>query len=311
MKNIILVSIFIFVSLFSTNCKESKSIDSRTTSSDNQTVFKYVTPKSGLIMRSKPSTSGKKLGLIPFKSKVKIIEESKEVLTISGATGRWTKVNYNKQDAWVFGGFLGDEPSDSNENLDSGEFFGDKDNLKNYEAATSLFKKAKEVKKSSKEEALKLFKEANLKRSKIDLAKEKTSSFNRYDILDSFDSDIEYQLVEIEHCSKDNVQKKEFGSMDEAIKFANSAIKEKNLDALVSITGCVLATGRYGTESFPTYSPARKRLKEMLDKNELKPEEIDPEKPEEYKNLVNLGYLFVFEKDEKTKKWSLFMVSND
>ena len=51
-------------------------------------ITMYASAKSGLVIRSEPSTSGKKLGLVPYRSEVVVIGQGDREETIAGETGR-------------------------------------------------------------------------------------------------------------------------------------------------------------------------------------------------------------------------------
>ena len=69
----------------------------------------YITV-SKLFVRSKASTSGKKLGSLKLGDKIKIIARSKKSMTIAGKTSRWFKFSYKGKNGWVFGGFVSWKP---------------------------------------------------------------------------------------------------------------------------------------------------------------------------------------------------------
>lgn len=84
----------------------------------NESTFN-VTAENGLILRKNPDSESEKLGLIPFGSKIKVIEKTLEELTISDngtkITGNWVKIlTYNhpyfysetEEFGYVFAGFL-------------------------------------------------------------------------------------------------------------------------------------------------------------------------------------------------------------
>lgn len=71
----------------------------------------YVIAKSGLRMRSEPSIKGDVVTKIPFNSKVGVIEETGDEFEADGELGRWTKVTWQNNLGWVFGGFLGEGSS--------------------------------------------------------------------------------------------------------------------------------------------------------------------------------------------------------
>ncbi len=68
--------------------------------------YAWTTAESGLRVRDNASLNAKKIGLIPYNSKVIILEEKGEELTIAGKKGKWTKVKSREAEGWVFGGFL-------------------------------------------------------------------------------------------------------------------------------------------------------------------------------------------------------------
>jgi hypothetical protein len=75
-------------------------------------IERFIIAKSGLRMRNRPDLSGKKLMVIPYGMSVKLLEETGEAVTISGVTGRWSRVVFRKTTGWVFGGFLGSSVTD-------------------------------------------------------------------------------------------------------------------------------------------------------------------------------------------------------
>ncbi|MCB1308628.1 MAG: SH3 domain-containing protein [Leptospiraceae bacterium] len=75
---------------------------------------KFVSADGGLRMRQAPSLESARTLTIPDGSPVLIYETTGESLTISGRSGKWTRVDFEGNEGWVFGGFLVDEaPSPS------------------------------------------------------------------------------------------------------------------------------------------------------------------------------------------------------
>ena len=70
---------------------------------------RWISASKGLRMRDKPSLKGKKIGVIPFNTKVTFLEEKGANIVLVGRKGRWTKVKWDKKRGWVFGGFLSRE----------------------------------------------------------------------------------------------------------------------------------------------------------------------------------------------------------
>jgi len=76
---------------------------------------KYVTAESGLILREGPGLTYKRITLLPMNTAVAIKEYSNNMVTISGKTGRWARVETatgidNVQQGWCFEAFLADSP---------------------------------------------------------------------------------------------------------------------------------------------------------------------------------------------------------
>jgi hypothetical protein len=68
--------------------------------------FRVVTAQPSLRVRDSSGLQGKVLGAVPYSEKVDLLEETGAVLTIQGATGRWSKIRWKNLEGWVFGGFL-------------------------------------------------------------------------------------------------------------------------------------------------------------------------------------------------------------
>ena len=65
-----------------------------------------VISKGGLRMRETPDQKGEVMVVIPEGDKVELLETTGDEMTISGATGKWSKVKWKEKSGWVFGGFL-------------------------------------------------------------------------------------------------------------------------------------------------------------------------------------------------------------
>jgi hypothetical protein len=68
--------------------------------------YAYTIAKSGLIIRSEPSRSGKLVTILKRNTRVKIIETSAKSETIETVTANWYKIKYFDIEGWVFGGFI-------------------------------------------------------------------------------------------------------------------------------------------------------------------------------------------------------------
>lgn len=74
----------------------------------------FTTANNGLVLREKPTIKSKRMGLIPYGTKVDILGKTKKQVTIAKKTSNWFKVRYNNKSGWVFGGFLSDKPVSDN-----------------------------------------------------------------------------------------------------------------------------------------------------------------------------------------------------
>jgi len=66
----------------------------------------YILAKSGLRMRNRPSLNGTTLGAIPYRTRILILREKGKSIVLSGARGKWSKIQWGNTKGWVFGGFL-------------------------------------------------------------------------------------------------------------------------------------------------------------------------------------------------------------
>lgn len=73
--------------------------------------YRYINAPTGLKLREAGSTTAKEVGELPHSGKVAILEEAGATVSISGREGRWTRVKFNDQIGWTFGGFLSKEKS--------------------------------------------------------------------------------------------------------------------------------------------------------------------------------------------------------
>lgn len=92
----------------------------------------YVVALKGLRVRDAPGLYGKPIDLMPYGTDVYCIEESGEEITISGATGRWTKIAYQGGEGWTFGGYLLKTSIEGIALLDQMEFGMSIETLKRY-----------------------------------------------------------------------------------------------------------------------------------------------------------------------------------
>jgi hypothetical protein len=109
MKNLIIISLFLALSVQG----QSQVIIDHNVFADYTTIctsIYTVSAKSGVSLRSEPSTSGQRLAKIPHGKKVTLCEVYSEVVeTIEGKESSWMRVDFQGKKGYVFGAFL--EPS--------------------------------------------------------------------------------------------------------------------------------------------------------------------------------------------------------
>ncbi|MGJ4745243.1 SH3 domain-containing protein [Leptospira sp. SA-E8] len=66
----------------------------------------YVNSGAGIRIRSAPKLSSEKMGTIPYKGEVKILEKDQRLAHIDGFENYWYKIKSEEGDGWVFGGYL-------------------------------------------------------------------------------------------------------------------------------------------------------------------------------------------------------------
>jgi len=67
---------------------------------------RYINAHNGLMLRENPDINSKIILTIRHNEKVEFIEEKNEIIKIENKSGKWTKVKYNNNIGWIFGGFL-------------------------------------------------------------------------------------------------------------------------------------------------------------------------------------------------------------
>lgn len=87
------VSIFVYKKYYNNNARE-------------QFTEYRVNARGGLRMRMSPSIEAEYMLTIPHGTSVTFIEEQRDEVQVTGVQGKWTKVTWNGNTGWVFGGFL-------------------------------------------------------------------------------------------------------------------------------------------------------------------------------------------------------------
>ena len=66
----------------------------------------YILARSGLVVRSEPSLTGKKIGLLEYNTNIKVKKITDETLVVSGIKNKWVEIKNNGKKGYVFSGFL-------------------------------------------------------------------------------------------------------------------------------------------------------------------------------------------------------------
>ncbi len=70
---------------------------------------RWVSGEDGIRMREFSDSDSDTITIVPRAAKVKLLEETGDDMIISGQTGKWSKIEWNNQTGWAFGGFLSEE----------------------------------------------------------------------------------------------------------------------------------------------------------------------------------------------------------
>ncbi|MCB1172494.1 MAG: SH3 domain-containing protein [Leptospiraceae bacterium] len=100
MQTLRIILAALLVSLLWNQCGQTES------NQDSNSISMFVAANSGLVVRDAPNTKGKKLGVLPFGSEVNVVKQAPDQVSIGGKHGRWTQIDFEGTQGWVFGGFL-------------------------------------------------------------------------------------------------------------------------------------------------------------------------------------------------------------
>jgi len=103
----ILILIVLTASLFIVACNQKSDKQSQSEKLINNP--RWTIAPSGLRMRSEPNTTSTRLFLIPDKTRVNLIREAKDEITLGDKKGKWSFVQWKDRKGWVFGGFLSEK----------------------------------------------------------------------------------------------------------------------------------------------------------------------------------------------------------
>ena len=93
----VLVACALVVMVGLVSCKKEKE----------KNIF-YITSNDGLLLRRQPDRKSEALVLMPYATKITVIEKSGTVDDIDGKKGNWYKVTYKGKTGWCFSGYTAD-----------------------------------------------------------------------------------------------------------------------------------------------------------------------------------------------------------
>ena len=125
MKTVKLLSLLLTAAFFFVSCKQSKHAevspenesDIKMALSDTESLnekiietenrYLYVTASTGLSLREYDNLQSKKLAIMPYGTKLKVIESEKDpTMNINGITGGMDQVEFNHKTGYAFNGYL-------------------------------------------------------------------------------------------------------------------------------------------------------------------------------------------------------------
>lgn len=71
--------------------------------------YKWIAGEDGLKLRSQPDNSSDEIIIIPKGEKVIFLKEAEGEIIINNYIGKWSKVKWNDNQGWVFGGYLAED----------------------------------------------------------------------------------------------------------------------------------------------------------------------------------------------------------
>ena len=95
--------LFLFFVIFSCKKAENQPVEEK---ASTPVITATVEANSGLRLRKSPDLDGEKLGLIPDKTLIQVLEISPDRIKVGMEEGNWTKVQWNGLQGWVFGAYL-------------------------------------------------------------------------------------------------------------------------------------------------------------------------------------------------------------
>jgi hypothetical protein len=114
-SKILLFSCILLVFISCKKNNEKQDTQNETTTNENITTdtdknitteIRFVNSPEGLNVRSAPGLSGNKIFILPNKKQVKIIATEEEEIVLDGVAGKWTYIDVEQGNGWVFGGYL-------------------------------------------------------------------------------------------------------------------------------------------------------------------------------------------------------------
>lgn len=122
-KKAVTILLIILCVFFSCDKKKQNPVSGDTQENENRTEEtitkepevklinedRWINTADGLNIRNQPDVSGALLVTVPAYAKVLLLEETGEELTLQDQMGKWSKIEWEGQTGWVFGGYLSSE----------------------------------------------------------------------------------------------------------------------------------------------------------------------------------------------------------
>ena len=119
MSKKIMIALLIILSIISSCEKNATSSSIENVSEENVPAVeekeilinedRWIDSKDGIRMREAPDPSSETITTILAYSKVLLLKETGNEITLQEHTGKWSNIEWNGQTGWVFGGYLSRE----------------------------------------------------------------------------------------------------------------------------------------------------------------------------------------------------------
>ena len=94
LKQLLLVILFLLIGTYGCATTQQQSSEEQ---------FRWVATKRGLSVRNAPSSSGKKINVVAFGTRVLLLSEKDESIKLAGKVGRWTDIYWDGNTGYLVG----------------------------------------------------------------------------------------------------------------------------------------------------------------------------------------------------------------